>query len=132
VTCKAPSGSAPSPADPALSGAASARGGFRGGERLEQGADAQEILDGGALVLEVHHGRAHRRLGAGSGHLEAAGPAALHHRDLMVLHQPDRLAEHRPADPVPLDQLGLRADRRAHRPAGGDDVVLDRARDLGG
>ena len=93
-------------------------------ERLDVGPGHRQLVDARAAELEVHgHGFGdHRGVGRGD-HQAATGPP-LHGAELVVLDQPDRLAEHRPADLVALQQVGLGPDDRADRGAGGEDVRL--------
>ena len=85
----------------------------------------------GVDPVEVEHdGIAHRsdrRLGDD----QAAAGAATGARHLLVLHQAHGLAEHGAADLVALEQVGLRPEHLAHRPAQRHDVLDDAIGHLG-
>ena len=84
----------------------------------------RQLVDARAVELEVHgHGLGDHR-GVGRGDHQAPARSPLHRAELVVLDQPDRLAEHRPADLVALQQVGLGPDDGAHRRARGEDVRL--------
>jgi hypothetical protein len=63
--------------------------------------------------------------GAGLKDEKAAAWPAPHPRDLVMLEQPNSLAEHGPADTLLLDQFPLGADQCARAHASADDVLGD-------
>ena len=95
---------------------------------LEDKARFEDLVERRAHPVEVEHRRIddgiNRRLGD---HEPTAWPPA-HARHLLVLHQPDGFTEHRPADAVALDELGLRPQHLADGPATLDDIGDDVAR----
>lgn len=99
--------------------------GERARQLLEQDARLEHLVQPGVDPVEVEDDRvdhrAHRRL---RDHEPPARPPA-GPCDLLVLEEADRLAEHGPAHPVALEQLGLRAQHLADRPAERHDVLDD-------
>ena len=100
-------------------------GGQLQAELLQHDAGLEHLVETGVHPVQVqHHGvdhGVHRRLGD---HQAAAGPAP-GPGHLLVLDQADRLAEDGPADLVALEQVGLRPEDLADRPAQRHDVLDD-------
>ena len=103
-------------------------GGQLGCDHLQDDARFEDLVEAGVGPVQVQHrgvdDGVHRRLGDDQ---PAAGPPS-HGGHLLVLDQAHRLAEDGPAHPVALDQLGLRAQHLAHRPAPVDHVGEDAPR----
>ena len=89
----------------------------RRGQRLQDPPGADEVIDGRAHMVEIDgDGRADGG-GVRFADDQATGGPPPHPRDAMVLDQPDRLPQDRPADAVTLHELGFRAEDLVDRPA---------------
>ena len=84
-----------------------------------------DLLGREVEVLEVERERPHGGVGLGRDHHQSTARPASHLGHTVMVDDAHRLAEHGPADAVALDQLGLGTEHLAHRPAAGDDLLLD-------
>ncbi len=92
---------------------------------FEHDASLDDLVEPSVDAVEVEHHRLGNRLDRRLGDDEAATRASARTRDLLVLDQPDGLAEHRAAHAVALEQLSLAPEHLAHRPSKGHDVLDD-------
>jgi hypothetical protein len=101
---------------------------------LQRLAGLEHVVEGCADVEQVDHHRLDHRLDRGDGDHQAPAGAAPHPRHLLVLEQPNGLAEHRSAHAVAFEQVGLGPEHLPLGPARvgdvGDDPGGDRRREL--
>ena len=112
-------------------GLVEAIGGEARDELLEREARLEHLVEPGVHAVEVQDGSVDDRVRGRLDHHEAAARSPPHGGDLLVLDEANRLAEHRPAHAVLLQELGLGAEHLADRPVLGHDVGQDLRRDGG-
>jgi hypothetical protein len=115
---------------PVDSGLVDVFGGQRGRQRLEHQARVEQVVQRGAHELEIDDDGAGRGTGIGLTDEQATVRSASHPGDLVMLDQPDGLAQHRSTHLIPLLQNSFRTQRLSHRPPTSNNVRLDAASDL--
>ena len=98
-----------------------------GRDLLQDDAGLEDLFQTGVGPVQVEDGGVDDGVDGRLGHHQTTPGAAAHEGDLLVLDEAHGLAEDGAADAVALDQLGLRAEHLADRPAPVHDVGQDPA-----
>ena len=101
------------------------------GDLLEDDPGLEDLVQPGVDPMQVEDDRVGHRAHGRLGDDQTAAGSTARAGDLLVLDEADRLAEDGPAHLVALEEVRLRAEHLAHRPAQGHDVLDDQVGHLG-